>query len=60
MSAADFGREFSTGRERFRIVGIDPRRPRYPVSVERMPDRKGFKFTAENVALLLQAQAVKP
>jgi hypothetical protein len=60
LSAADFGREFSTGRERFRIVGIDPRRPRYPVSVERIPDRKSFKFTAENVALLLQAQAVKP
>ncbi len=51
----DFGREFSTGRERFRVAGIDPRRPKYPVSATRIPDGKGYKFTAENVALLLQA-----
>lgn len=57
LSAADFGCEFSTGRERFRITGIDPKRPRYPISAERIPDRKGFKFTAENVAILLQAQS---
>ena len=30
--------------------------PRYPISAERIPDRRGFKFTAENVAMLLQAQ----
>lgn len=51
----DFGREFSTGRERFRVVGIDPRRPTYPISAVRVPDGKGYKFTAENVALLLRA-----
>ncbi len=54
LSAADYGREFSTGRETFRIVGIDPRRPRYPVSAERIPDGQGFKFTSDQVALLLQ------
>ena len=50
----DFGREFSSRGERFRITGIDPRRPRYPVSAVRIPDGKGYKFTAENVAALLQ------
>jgi hypothetical protein len=50
----DFGREFTNGGERFRITGIDPRRPRYPVSAVRIPDSKGYKFTAENVAALLQ------
>ncbi|GHE05469.1 hypothetical protein U879_03785 [Defluviimonas sp. 20V17] len=54
LSPGDFGREFSTGRETFRITGIDPRRPKYPVSAERVPDRQGFKFTAEQVAVLLQ------
>ena len=54
LSAADYGRQFSTGRETFRIVGIDPRRPKYPVSAERIPDGQGFKFTPEQVALLLQ------
>ncbi len=54
MSPADYGRQFSTGRELFKIVGIDPRRPKYPVSAERIPDGQGFKFTADQVALLLQ------
>lgn len=52
----DYGREFSTGRERFRVAGIDPRRPRYPISAERIPDGQGFKFTADHVALLLKAE----
>ncbi len=54
LSPADYGRQFSTGREQFRITGIDPRRPKYPVSAERVPDGQGFKFTAEQVVMLLQ------
>lgn len=54
LQPEDFGREFSSRGERFRITGMDPRRPRYPVSVVRIPDGKGYKFTAENVAALLQ------
>ncbi|PWJ88132.1 hypothetical protein C8D77_11225 [Mesorhizobium loti] len=57
LAASDFGREFTTGSERFRITGIDPKRPKYPISAERIPDRRGFKFTAENVVMLLRAQA---
>ncbi len=60
LAASDFGREFTTGNERFRITGIDPKRPKYPISAERIPDRRGFKFTAENVVMLLQARANKP
>lgn len=55
LSPDDFGREFSTGRERFSVAGIDPRRPKYPISATRVPDGKGDKFTAENVPLLLRA-----
>jgi hypothetical protein len=54
LTPAYFGRQFSTGRELFKITGIDPRRPKYPVSAERIPDGQGFKFTSEQVALLLQ------
>ena len=54
LSPADYGRQFSTGREQFRITGIDPRRPKYQVSAERIPDGQRFKFTTEQVALLLQ------
>ena len=54
LSPADYGRQFNTARERFKITGIDPRRPKYPVSAERIPDGQGFKFTSDQVALLLQ------
>lgn len=54
LSPADFGRQFSTGRESFRITGIDPRRPKYPVSAQRIPDGQGFKFSIEQVATQLQ------
>jgi hypothetical protein len=55
LSPDDCGREFNTGRESFRITGIEPRRPKYPISAKRVSDGQDFKFTAENVALLLQA-----
>lgn len=54
LSPTDFGRQFSNGREQFRITGIDPRRPKYPISAERIPDGQGFKFTVDQVALQLQ------
>lgn len=60
LAPSNFGREFRTGSERFRITGIDPKRLRYPISAERIPDRRGFKFAAENVAMLLQAKENKP
>jgi len=53
LRPSDFGRTFSTGRETFRITAIHPNRPKYPISVERIPDKRGFKFTAEDVALYL-------
>lgn len=53
LSPADYGRQFSTGQELFRITGIDPRRPKYPISAERIADGQGFKFTFDQVALLL-------
>jgi hypothetical protein len=54
LSPADYGRQFSTGRELFKITGIGPRRPKCPVSAERIPDGQAFKFTADQAALLLQ------
>ncbi len=55
LAPEDYGREFTTGRERFRLVGLDPNRPKYPISAARIPDGRRFKFPAENVALLLKA-----
>lgn len=55
LSPDDSGREFSPGREQFHIAGIDPRRSMYPISASRIPDGKGYEFSAENVELFLQA-----
>ena len=53
LEASDYGRTFSKQGVRYRIVGINPNRPKYPISAERVADGSGFKFTAENVALYL-------
>ena len=55
LSPTDYGRQFSTDRESFRVAGIDPRRPKYPISAARIPDGQGFKFTADQVARLLRS-----
>ncbi len=55
LQPSDFGKTFSTDSETFRITAINPSRPKYPISVERLPDRRGFKFTAKDVALYLKA-----
>ncbi|MBA50452.1 MAG: hypothetical protein CMI51_15750, partial [Paracoccus sp.] len=44
-----------TRGETFRIMAINPNRTKYPISVERVADARGFKFTAENVAMYLCA-----
>lgn len=54
LQPQDFGREFWSGGHRFRIAGIEPRRPKYPVSATRLPDGARYKFPAEKVVTLLQ------
>jgi len=54
LKPSDYGRTFHSQGDLFRIVSINPNRPKYPISAERVADRRGFKFTAENVALYLQ------
>ncbi|MXX99198.1 MAG: hypothetical protein F4Y67_00005 [Chloroflexi bacterium] len=53
LEPSDYGRTFSREGERYRIVGINPNRPKYPVSAERVADGRGYKFPAENVARYL-------
>ena len=54
LEPSDFGRTFRTRDELFRIVAINPNRPKYPISVERVSDGRGFKFPADNVVIYLQ------
>ena len=54
LEASDHGRTFRTRGETFRITAINPNRPKYPISVERVADGRGFKFPAEEVVLYLR------
>lgn len=54
LEPSDYGRTFKTGRDLHRIVGINPNRPKYPISTERVSDGRGFKMPAENVVMYLE------
>ncbi len=53
LEPSDYARSFRTGGETFRVTAINPNRPRYPISAERVADGRGYKFTAENVTMYL-------
>ncbi len=55
LEPSDYGRTFRTGGDLHRIVGINPNRPKYPISTERVSDGRGFKMPAENVVMYLQS-----
>jgi hypothetical protein len=54
LEPSDYGRTFKARGEMFRIVAINPNRPKYPISVERVSDARGFKFPAEDVVLYIR------
>lgn len=49
LKAEDFGREFESRGMRYRIVGLNPGAPRFPILAERCHDKRGFKFPMESV-----------
>ena len=53
LEPSDYGRTFRSKDELFSIVAINPNRPKYPISAERVSDGRGFKFSADNVAMYL-------
>ena len=53
LEPSDYGRTFRSKGELFRIVAINPKRPKYPISAERVSDGQGFKFPADNVVMYL-------
>ena len=58
LDPSDYGRTFTVSGEIFRITAINPNRPKYPISAERLADGRGFKFSAENVAAYLNASSL--
>lgn len=58
LEPSDYGRTFRSKEELFRIVAINPNRPKYPISAERVSDGRGFKFPADNVVMYLRGAQV--
>jgi len=54
LKPSDYGQTFKSNGESFRITAINPKRPKFPISAERVADGRGYKFTAENVVLFLK------
>lgn len=54
LEPSDYGRTFKSRDDVFRIVAINPNRPKYPISAERVSDGRGFKFSADHVVMYLQ------
>jgi hypothetical protein len=54
LDPSDYGRTFRMRGDLYKIVSINPNRPKYPISAERVSDGRGFKMPAENVVMYLQ------
>lgn len=55
LNPSDYGRIFKTNGEAFRITGINPHRPKYPISAERLADGRAYKFSVENIEMYIKA-----
>lgn len=55
LVADDFGRQFSFGKNLYKIVGCSPKSFKFPVLAARIPDGKTFKFKVDDVKKTLGA-----
>ena len=58
LKPGDLGREFSVRGERFRIIGIDPRRSKYPIAAERISNSGLYKFPSDEVIKQLKEETI--
>jgi hypothetical protein len=56
LKASDFEREFRVEGDLYKITGIDPRRPKYPISAQRVSDGRACKLPIEDVVKLLKGE----
>jgi len=53
FDADDYGRTFTCRGTEYRLTGLNPRAPKYPVQAVRVSDGRGFKFTSGSVRAML-------
>lgn len=54
MKPEDLGQEFISHGHTFKIVGLKPDRPKYPVIGERLSDGRKYKFEADRIVQMLK------
>lgn len=58
LEPSDYRRTFKSRGDLYRIVAINPNRPKYPISTERVSDGRGFKMPAEDVVMYLKGSEI--
>jgi hypothetical protein len=51
-----FGKEFVAKGSKFKITGINPKAPRFPVNVTKITDGSSWKFTVPSIKLAMKGQ----
>lgn len=59
LKGEDYGAEFTSQGHRYRLVGVKPSRPKFPISAERIRDGRCYKFTTSVVAKIEQGRAAR-
>lgn len=57
LKPSDYGRQFSVDGTIYKITGVNPNAPKYPIMAERLYDGRSFKFTESGVKNKLAAAA---
>lgn len=59
LEASDYGLEFAYNGDRFRITGVKPSRPKYPISAVSLRDKRSFKLPHGAAAAVKAARSVR-
>lgn len=57
LKAEDFGAIFTSQGKRYKLTGVSPSRPKYPISGECLSTGKTYKFTEATARLIIAARS---
>lgn len=60
LSEADYGAVFTSQGRRFKLIGVKPSRPKYPLQCESLGDGRVFKFGTHVVPMIVAQRATQP
>lgn len=60
LKGDDYGAIFTSNGERFRFTGVNPSRPKFPISGERVRDGRSFKFGQHIAQQIIAVRSTAP